>query len=108
MNQKELATTWWNTLPQYGQISKEYYMSYYDFDDKEMPNKIVEVWLIEVFRKMEPSQVDFIEQNIRNYNEVTDKISDLSKYDRLRIHQMLWNGFDFKTQEMILEAICNT
>ena len=41
---KEQAIAWWDSLPVWGNPSKEYYMGLYYSDDNVTPERIEEIW----------------------------------------------------------------
>ena len=45
---KEQAIAWWDSLPVWGNPSKEYYMGLYYSDDNVTPERIEEIWKNEV------------------------------------------------------------
>lgn len=54
MSTREQAILWWDTLPVWGNPSKEYYMGLYYSDDNVTPERIEEIW------KKETKQIGFI------------------------------------------------
>jgi hypothetical protein len=96
---RELALEWWDSLPVWGNNSREYFMGTYYSDDNVTLEKIEQIWLketqkhtkdsmgtafvssIESQNTIKPNQKQFKEFNPELFKQYIDKFSDDNKFN---------------------------